>query len=47
MLNPLWEMHPDRRRPPISIPEVGLELFFIMARVGLANFNLSSFVDTL
>lgn len=46
MLNPRWEIHPDRLRPEISIPEVGSVLFFIVTRVGLADFNLSSFVDT-
>lgn len=47
MLKPLWGKHPDRLRPPISIPEVGLVPFFLMARVGLANFSLSSFIGVL
>lgn len=40
-------MHPDRLRLLISILEVGLVLFFVMARVGLANFSLLSFIDIL
>lgn len=47
MLKPLWGKHPDRRRPPISVPEVGLVPFFLTARVGLANFSLSSFIGVL